>query len=254
MLLATLLATAARGQDTTRAAPRNFVAAEVGYTDFSDDTDPWQVGSLSIGRRTDAGPVIARVNRARRFDRSGAQLEFDAYPRLSPTAYIYLNAGWSESPVFPHWRAGGELYGAPARGVELSAGYRQLRFTGVSVNLLTGSAGLYRGDYWVAVRPFLRLDAGARDLSASLVARRYFSGADDYVGVVLGAGATPRDARADVDLLSTRHGAVSAGVQGSRPLASRVTATWAATGERERFQAGVSRTRVELTLGGRLDY
>lgn len=251
LLLASAAAAVARGQDTTRARPRNFVALDVAATHFSDGSDPWQLGALSLGRRTAAGPVIARATRASRFGRSGAQLEGDAYPRLSPTSYLYLNAGWSASPVFPRWRAGAEVYAVPARGVELSAGYRQLRFTGVSVNLLTGSAGLYRGNYWAALRPFLRVGA-PRDLSASLVARRYASGADDYVGLALGAGATPGDRLTTLEL--ARRSAASAGIHGSRPLTGRVVLTWAATGEREHFPAGHSRTRLELTLGGRLDY
>lgn len=251
-LLVLVLAGAAHAQDSTRATPRNFVAADYGYTHFSDESDPWHLRSLALGRRTAAGPLIARVNQASRFGRSGVQLEADAYPRLSRTSYIYLNAGWSESSIFPHWRAGGELYVVPARGVELSAGYRQLHFTGVSVNLLTGSAGLYRGNYWVSLRPFLRVDAGARALSASLVGRRYFSGSDDYVGISLGGGSTPGDRLTPLDV--TRTSVMSAGVHGSRPLAARVILTWAAGAERERLPVGDPRTRAEFTLGGRLDY
>lgn len=255
-VLVLLIGGAARAQgtapDTARATPRNFVAAEYAYTHFSDDTDPWQLRSLALGRRTGAGPLILRVNQASRFGRSGAQLEADAYPRLSPTSYIYLNAGWSESSIFPHWRAGGELYAVPARGLELSAGFRQLHFTGASVNLVTGSAGLYRGNYWVSLRPFLRVDAGARALSASLVGRRYFTGADDYVGISLGGGSTPGDRLTPLDF--TRTSVVSAGLHGARPLAPRFILTWAASAERERLPAGDRRTRAEFTLGGRLDY
>lgn len=252
ILAALLVAPAARAQDTAQTRPRNFVGVELGYTRFSDDTDPWQLGALTLGRRTGAGPVLARVTQASRFGRSGLQLEADAYPRLSPTSYIYLNAGWSESPIFPHWRAGAELFAVAAPGVELSAGYRQLHFTGVSVNLLTGSAGLYKGNFWVALRPYLRVDAGARDLSASLVGRRYAGGGDDWLGFTLGAGTTPGDRLTTLELARTS--TVSAALQGSRPLVPRFVLTWSAGGERERLPLGTTRNRLELGLGGRLDY
>lgn len=56
-----------------------------------------------------------------------------------------------------------------------------------------------------------------------------------------------------MDLFSTRTSAVTAGVHGSRLVASRLIATWAASGEGERFPQGTHRTRLEFTLDGRLD-
>lgn len=56
-----------------------------------------------------------------------------------------------------------------------------------------------------------------------------------------------------MDLFSTRTSAVTAGVHGSRLVASRLIATWAASGEGERFPQGTHRTQLEFTLDGRLD-
>ncbi len=167
--------------------------ARVEYTQdrFDKTFDPWHLVSVSLSRRQAFGTVIGRVNLARRFGQTAAQYEMDVYPKFGKGVYAYLNGGYSDSPIFPKIRAGAELYTGLPKGFEASFGARRLRFTSSSVTIYTGSLGLYVGNYWISLRPYVTPGSTGSSVSGSLSVRRYLEGADSYVGVQVGAGSAP---------------------------------------------------------------
>ncbi len=150
------------------AKPTLSVGADYSYQSFGGDIDAWQLAALTVGRRTADGSVFARVNYANRFGSSGEQLEVDAYPRLSKNMYAYLNLGYSASDIFPAWRSGAELFASLPEAWEASLGYRQLRFNGTPVTMITGAVGKYVGNYWFSLRPYVR----PKDTGTSASAKR----------------------------------------------------------------------------------
>lgn len=226
---------------------RHWIGLDYTYQNFGGDLAPWHVAAATLGRRGPHGAVLGRVNLARRFGETGTQVEVDAYPRLGDGVYAYLNVGYSGSPVFPEWRSGGELFTTLPRAWEASLGYRQLRFAGAPVTLLTGAVGKYSGNYWISLRPFVRMNRGDASASASVTARRYFAGADDYVGGRIGVGRTPRDDLAPTQ--ADRASSVTAAVQGSRTTRRELVTLWSLGYEREEIVAGRLRHSVIASAG-----
>lgn len=249
-LAATLAATlgaqdASVARDT--ALRRTIVTTDFSYVSWGGDIAAWRLGSIALSRRTAAGSVIARVNVADRFGATGAQVEVDAYPRLRTGTYLYLNAGYSASSVFPEWRSGGELFQSLPQAWEASAGYRQLRFGGTPVTLFTGSVGKYAGDYWISLRPYLRFKDSGTSASAGLTVRRYGADGDHYIGATISAGSSPTDRVAPEQLARTN--SVGGGVQGSSSVARHVLGTWSIGTARETLESGRARTSWTV-MGG----
>ena len=71
--------------------------------------DSWHLLYLQYTRSTSLGSVVARINYANRFKTDGLQYEMDAYPRIAPRSYGYLNVGYSNASIFPSFRAGAEI-------------------------------------------------------------------------------------------------------------------------------------------------
>jgi len=167
--------------------------------DEAFDRDPWQIQAWSYERKTNAGPVIARVNYANRFEKTGFQIEADAYPRLSGNNYLYMNYGYSQSSIFPIHRAGLEWYHNFTNGFEGSAGMRLLNFDPSNVYIYTASVGKYAGNYWFSVRSFVTPETEKTSVTGVLLVRRYFSGSKNYAGVKLGYGNSPDEIRNLID-------------------------------------------------------
>lgn len=228
-------------------AVRSFVAADFSYVDFRGTIDPWRLGSLSVGHATSAGSIIARLNYAYRFATSGLQGEVDAYPRLRAGTYAYLNAGYSGADIFPRWRLGGELFQSFPSAWEGSLGFRQLRFGGPPVTLITGAVGKYSGNYWVSVRPYLRFRSTGTSASAGVTARRYFADGDHYFGARASYGSSPSD-RLTPDEVS-RTNSYSADIHGSGGPWLRALATWAIGFQHEELSRGRFRRSWTGTTG-----
>lgn len=184
---------------------QNFMKNEVRliYTidlfDKAFDRDPWQIQAWSYERKTKAGPVIARVNYANRFEKTGFQIEADAYPRLNGSNYLYINYGFSQSSVFPVHRGGLEWYHNFSNGFEGSAGMRLLNFDPSNVEIYTASLGKYAGNYWLSLRSFVTPETEKTSVTGVLLVRRYFSGSKNYAGLKLGYGNSPDELRNLID-------------------------------------------------------
>lgn len=231
-------------------AARTYVEADYSFTSFRGHTDPWQLASTSLGRRGALGSLIARLNYADRFDRTGGQFEVDAYPRLGSGTYAYLNAGYSEAEIFPDWRFGAEVFKSLSDAWEVSAGVRHLRFDETPVTLFTGSVGKYVGNYWLSARPFIRAKEAGTSASGSLTARRYFADADQYVGVRLGYGSTPSEQITRDEI--GRVNSFSGGLHGSVGLRRNLLTTWSFGYDTDELSPGSTREGWSVSLGPKL--
>ena len=213
---------------------------------FSADFSPWREFSLQVSRSGENGSIYGRLNQARRFGRDGTQFEMDAYPKLGKGRYAYVNAGFANEGVFPTFRASGEVWQSLPGSSELSLGVRLLQFS-EDVWLYTGSVAHYRGNYWIAARPWIRFRDGSYSASVNLFIRRYKSGRDDYYGLILGAGSgiSEFDTAAELDRLSS----YKIGAEGRKPLADRWFLRWKMLVEREEYRLDRTRTRYGVDLG-----
>jgi len=166
----------------------------VSYTlDYFNNADPWHWADIQYKRKTKIGAVIGRLNYANRFGLTDYQLEVDAYPALSKKSYAYVNAGYSPGTLFPVFRIGMDYNRKFNNSFEASLGFRYLDFGSSNVTIYTGHAGKYIGNYWIAFRPYVVPSNNDVSLSGSLVTRRYFSVAENYIGMQVGYGSSPDD-------------------------------------------------------------
>jgi YaiO family outer membrane protein len=132
------------------------------------------------------------VNYGYRFQNSGIQGELDFYPKIMNGVYGYLNYGYSGADIFPKHRFGAEVYGRLPSSMEGSLGIRYLYFGPAStVTIYTGSLGLYRGNYYFSLRPYITPNNSSFSRSVSLLVRRYFGDADNYLSVKGSVGFIP---------------------------------------------------------------
>ena len=154
--------------------------------------DPMIYSGVEYIRETEIGKIIPRINFSNRFNTNGLQYEMDFYPKISKTFYAYTNYGYSNSRIFPNHRAGAELYANLPKALEVSAGMRYLDFVTSQAIIYTGSVGLYKGNYYFSLRPYItpRTD-GPIGFSGSLLARKYFQDRENYFGINLIMGYSP---------------------------------------------------------------
>jgi YaiO family outer membrane protein len=155
--------------------------------------DPWHLASVDYGRQTKFGSLAARLNYANRFAGNGAQVELEAYPRISKTFYAYTGAGYSDNVgIFPKYRAGFSLYVNLPASFEAEAGFRYLRFSN-NTWVYTLSAGKYYKNYWFNLRTYITPSNQDISHSYSVNIRYYYGGSDDYFSIGAGAGISPDD-------------------------------------------------------------
>lgn len=202
-----ILAESVRGGEDPDAesALLNFIALDNSYEVFDQAFDPMVYSSLEYTRETRFGKVIPRLNYSNRFQTQGLQYELDLYPRINKLFYAYLNYGFSEASIYPNHRAGAELYANLPGALETSLGVRHLDFRESQATLVTGSFGMYRGNYYMSFRPYLSLfkdrSPGA---SGSALVRRYLKDGQTYLGIRAVYGYSPelRQLRAGAELLA----------------------------------------------------
>lgn len=162
----------------------NYLSLSNAVEVFDQEFEPMVYSTLEYQRKTALGKVIPRINFNYRFQIQGLQYEMDLYPKFSEKTYAYLNYGYSDSEIFPAHRFGAEFFSGFGKGLEASLGMRYLDFRESQATLVTGSFGMYRGNYYLSFRPYLSLfkdrDPG---LSGSILARKYLRNAWEYIGL-----------------------------------------------------------------------
>lgn len=162
---------------------------------FSDIFDNMGYANVGYSRETKFGTFIGKINYANRFDTEGLQYEFEGYPKFGKKIYAYLNYAYSNSPIFPKSKWGGELFVILPKNMEASLGYRQIYFDndgGITTHLLTGSVSKHLGSYFVQLRPFLSYSNGQEGFATSLSVRKYLKNDKNYIGTTIAFGATPQ--------------------------------------------------------------
>jgi len=189
-------ATETSAEDELKETEAKFYKNRIGIVNsldvFDIVYDPMIYSGVEYIRETEIGKIIPRVNYSNRFNINGLQYEMDFYPKISKTFYAYTNYGYSNSRVFPNHRAGAELFANLPKALEVSAGMRYLDFVTSRAIIYTGSLGLYNGDYYFSLRPYItpRTD-GPIGVSGSLLARKYFQDRENYFGINLIMGYSP---------------------------------------------------------------
>ena len=170
----------------------NQIAIYNAFDVFDIVYDPMIYSGLEYTRETDAGKIIPKVNYANRFDTHGLQYEMDFYPELSKMFYGYLNYGFSDSAIFPKHRLGLEIYANLPKSMEASLGMRYLDFLEQQTTILTGSYGLYKGNYFASLRGYVTpTENGSPGLSGTFTGRKYLKSKDQYLGCLLSIGFIP---------------------------------------------------------------
>ena len=171
---------------------KNRLAISNAYEIFDIAYDPMIYSSLEYKRETKLGSIIPRVNFSNRFETNGIQYELDTYPKFSKNFYAYTNYAFSNSSIYPNHRAGLEFYANLPKSLEVSAGLRYLDFKDTKANIITGSVGLYRGNYYFSLRPYLTSgDDNPLGVSGTILGRKYLKDGDNYLGLLAGYGFTP---------------------------------------------------------------
>ena len=214
---------------------------------FNTGYDPMYYTTLEYQRTTPLGKMLPRLNYSNRFDTQGLQAELDLYPVLSKTFHGYLNYGFSEASIYPNHRAGAELYANLSGGHEISLGGRYLDFRESTAKLLTASYGLYRGNYYMSLRPYLSLFKDkSPGVSGTFLLRRYLRDEFHYLGLRGAFGYSPeiRQLRSGTELLAETLLFVE-----SQQLQLEYQFTGAASRNRYRAQLGVGRQEFVLEAG-----
>lgn len=167
---------------------KNRVGLTYDFDVYNRQYNSKHFSALEYLRKTKYGSLIGRINMMNRAGQNGFQYELDLYPRLGKRSYGYLNAGYSEASVFPKYRLGLELFNVFKNNIEASLGYRYINFSSSSVSIITGTIGLYTGNYWFSFRAYLTPKENALSNSYNLTGRKYFKDGDNYLSLVLGYG------------------------------------------------------------------
>ncbi len=182
---------------------KNRIGIKYDYVSFDKQfADPWHLASIDYTRQTKAGPITARLNYANRFKQQGLQYELESYPRFSRTFYAYVNAAYSDKAgVFPKWKLGSSLYANLPNAFEAELGIRYLYFS-TDAFIYTLYIGKYYKSFLFGARTYLTPSNENISQSYSLLARYYYGGIDDYIGLLAGAGLSPDDRRVNIQLNS----------------------------------------------------
>lgn len=156
---------------------------------FDQIFEPFYQSTIGYHKKTKYGTIIPKVTFAQRFKQNALQFELDAYPKFSKNMHGYFNYGYSNAAVLPTHRAGAELYKELPKALEMSLGARFLTFTDDAVTILTGSFGMYKGNYYLSARPYISpRKNGETGFAFTLLGRKYLRDGDNYFGVTLGYG------------------------------------------------------------------
>lgn len=169
---------------------KNAFGIKSGVDVYSKVFDPMQYHTLKLSRLTKYGSIIGKLNLSRRFNENGAQFEVDLYPKITKGLYAYLNLGLANTFLFPDVRYGAELYKSLPHSLEVSLGFRTLKYSSTT-NIYTGALGWYTGNSYWSIRPYFTPGDGGTSTSAALNYRKYRSNAENYVSFSYSMGVSP---------------------------------------------------------------
>jgi YaiO family outer membrane protein len=168
------------------------ISLSTDYYDFDKDNGRGNMyySSLSYSRQTIYGSIIARMNYSNRFETDNYQYELDLYPRIANGLYAYVSGAFSNSPLNPTQRYGFELFKSLPKSLEVSLGFRWLKFS-TETTIYTGSLGWYTGNSYWALRTYVTPGFPGTSGSGRLIYRKYRSDENNYFTIEAGFGASP---------------------------------------------------------------
>lgn len=173
-------------------APSIPLSNSIGFnhsTDLPLGLSPRHLSSLSYGKKTKYGSVIATLQHADRFSKKDNGLDIEMYPKIIKGTYAYLGFGTGfQKELFPKSRLGAEVFQSLPKSFEASLGLRYLRFNNSEVTVYTGSVGKYYKNYWFLFRTYFTPKSEGNSASYNILARKYFRDADHYLTASLGYG------------------------------------------------------------------
>jgi len=197
------------------------ISYEYVYFDKRFD-DPWHYTSLDYTRNTSLGSITGRVMYSNRFRTDGLQGEIEAYPSISKGIYAYVGAGYSQSDIFPRFRAGVSLYYTLPKSFDAETGFRYLDFNPNKTYIFVVALGKYTGNFYFNLKSYLSPDVDIFSHSYTFSARYYFSDRYNFIGAQIGAGISPDD-RARNIMGEGNLGTYKFGLNYSRDLFSNFT-------------------------------
>lgn len=168
----------------------NTIGIIVAADFYSAIFKPIQYHSLKYGRQTKLGFLTAKLNLIRKLNTNGEQLEIEMYPKIIKGLSGYINAAYSNSPLFPKTKYGAELFKALSHGLETSLGFQTLNYSSTT-NFFTASVSWYTGKNYWSFRPYLTPGDLGTSFSGALTYRKYRSDAYNYFSVSAGIGYSP---------------------------------------------------------------
>ncbi|MGV3546580.1 MAG: YaiO family outer membrane beta-barrel protein [Pedobacter sp.] len=190
------------GQDTVKTYyqmlrsenAKNLIDLSYEYVYFDKRfDDPWHYTSLDYTRNTGLGSITGRLMYSNRFREDGLQGEIEAYPSISKGIYAYVGAGYSQSDIFPRFRAGVSLYYTLPKSFDAETGFRYLDFNPSKTYIYVLALGKYTGNFYFNLKSYLSPDVDIFSHSYTFSARYYFSDRYNFIGAQIGAGISPDD-------------------------------------------------------------
>lgn len=160
---------------------------------YDNGTRTALVSSLQYLRRFNKGVMLGRINYGDRQSGNGFQAEGEIYYNHHKKYYSWLWLGWSNSLVFPRYRASYSLYHNFSNGWEGEIGFRYLRADSINIYTPVVSVAKYAGNYWVNLRGFFNRDMNKWYQAYTLTNRFYINDQKDFAALLLGIGASPDD-------------------------------------------------------------
>lgn len=170
---------------------------------FNDARSTWREFSMTVGRDTPVGPIIARGSDAERFGLDDRQFELEFYPTFRAGTYAFVGLGASaDHALYPNQRYSFDLYQSLGHGLEVSGGMRHLGFENAA-NLYLVTLSKYAGNWMFTGKVSLVPDDRTGDSwSYHALARRYFGDqGTSFVGAGYSHGFTREEPRGAGDLL-----------------------------------------------------
>jgi YaiO family outer membrane protein len=122
------------------------------------------------------------------------QAEADYYYVTGDNGYFYFNYGISiGNKLFPGHRIGAEYFFSGADLMDVSLGGRFLSYSNFKVWIVTGQAGKYFHNVWLALRPFAVFYEGGTGFALTGNCRLYAVNPANYWGIEAGYGHSPDD-------------------------------------------------------------
>lgn len=138
---------------------KQIIASYTNTSFSSPPARPWHSAWVAYKARVGKVPVIGKYHFGSVYDRTGSQVELEAYPKTGNSGYLYLNAGAAiNNDVFPLFRAAAEYFHAFGSGFAVSLGSKLLSFENANAYLFTGQLAFTApNNLKLTYRPYLSL-------------------------------------------------------------------------------------------------